>query len=105
MRLAKVSHLEFMERLRAVSLRHSEENKRLAILQGLSNKARQNGMFAVSEICKGIVIIEIGDFATADFTGEFICGALQTVFSLMVMLPYDISRFNAARRIRVNPGH
>lgn len=33
---------------------------------------RANGLFAISEISKAIVIIGFGDFATADAVGEFV---------------------------------
>lgn len=33
---------------------------------------RHNGLFAISEISKAVVIIGFGDFATADAVGEFV---------------------------------
>jgi hypothetical protein len=34
--------------------------------------AKANGVFAVSEICKGVVIVAIGDMVIADEIGELI---------------------------------
>lgn len=52
-------------------------------LGALACKARQNGMFAISEICKGLVIIGVGDIVTADGFGELIGITEQTVRSLI----------------------
>lgn len=36
---------------------------------------KANGLFAISEISKAVVIIGFGDFATADAVGEFVASA------------------------------
>lgn len=41
--------------------------------------ARANGIFAVSEICKGLAILTIGDMVIADGVGEFVCIAALTI--------------------------
>ena len=40
---------------------------------------RANGIFAVSEICKGLAILTIGDMVIADGVGEFVCIAALTI--------------------------
>jgi hypothetical protein len=44
--------------------------------------ARANGIFAVSEICKGLAILTIGDMVIADGVGEFVCIAALTIEAL-----------------------
>ncbi len=44
--------------------------------------ARANGIFAVSEICKGLAILTVGDMAIADGVGEFVCIAALTFEAL-----------------------
>jgi hypothetical protein len=44
--------------------------------------ARRNGIFAVSEICKGLVILGVGDIATAEYLGDFVGVTAQTFHSL-----------------------
>jgi hypothetical protein len=44
--------------------------------------ARANGIFAVSEICKGLAILTIGDMVIADGVGEFVCIAALTIEGL-----------------------
>jgi hypothetical protein len=44
--------------------------------------ARANGIFAVSEICKGLAILMIGDMVIADGVGEFVCIAALTIEAL-----------------------
>jgi hypothetical protein len=41
--------------------------------------ARANGIFAVSEICKGLTILTIGDMVIADGVGEFVCIAALAI--------------------------
>ncbi len=41
----------------------------------LSAIARENLSFALSETCKGLIILGLGDFATADVFAEFIQAA------------------------------
>jgi hypothetical protein len=41
--------------------------------------ARANGIFAVSEICKGLAILTIGDMVIADGVGEFVCIAALAI--------------------------
>jgi hypothetical protein len=53
------------------------------IFGALVYKARQNGMFAISEICKGLVIIGVGDIVTAEGLGELLRITEQTVRSLI----------------------
>ncbi|NUJ81909.1 hypothetical protein HUN39_18150 [Methylocystis sp. FS] len=45
----------------------------------LVGMARANGIFAVSEICKGLAILTIGDMVIADGVGEFVCIAALTI--------------------------
>lgn len=40
---------------------------------------RRQSVFAVSEICKGILIVGVGDMATADQFGEVVVIAWQAV--------------------------
>lgn len=40
---------------------------------------RANGIFAVSEICKGLTILTIGDMVIADGVGEFVCIAALAI--------------------------
>jgi hypothetical protein len=44
--------------------------------------ARANRIFAVSEICKGLAILTIGDMVIADGVGEFVCVAALTIEAL-----------------------
>ncbi len=44
--------------------------------------ARANGIFAVSEICKGLAILTIGDMVIADGVGECVCIAALTIEAL-----------------------
>ncbi len=53
-------------------------SKRKSVLSVLDRKARQNGVFAISEISKGLVILATGDIVTADSLGEFI-GVMEQV--------------------------
>lgn len=39
----------------------------------LACQARSNGIFAISEICKGLAIVTIGDMVIADEVGELVC--------------------------------
>jgi hypothetical protein len=57
------------------------------LLDALARKARQNGTFAIVEICKGIAIVGIGDMVTADELGELVGIAAQTVRSLNGLEP------------------
>jgi hypothetical protein len=41
--------------------------------------ARANSIFAVSEICKGLTILTIGDMVIADGVGEFVCIAALAI--------------------------
>ncbi len=47
-------------------------DRRFSFNARLRSKAAGLGQFACSEICKGVVIIWVGDFATADAVAEAI---------------------------------
>lgn len=52
--------------------------EREGVFSVLERTARQNGIFAISEISKGLVILVTGDMVTADSFGEFI-GVMEQV--------------------------
>lgn len=51
-----------------------------------SQLLRRNGVFAVSEISKGVVIVGLGDFATADAVGEFVSNVIPSTARLAAAL-------------------
>lgn len=53
----------------------------ISLSLALARQVRRQGVFAASEICKGLVIIGIGDMATADQLGELIVIASQALRS------------------------
>lgn len=56
------------------------------IFVSFTHLLRRNGLFAVSEISKGVVIIGFGDFATADAVGEFVSNAIPSAAPLVAAL-------------------
>lgn len=48
----------------------------------LACRARSNGIFAISEICKGLAIVIIGDMVIADEVGELVCVVALTCSAL-----------------------
>jgi len=56
--------------------------EREALFSTLARGARLHGIFAISEIFKGLAVVTTGDMATADSLGEFIDVAGQTLRSL-----------------------
>jgi hypothetical protein len=45
----------------------------------LAGEARLRGIFAVSEICKGLAVYAIGDMVIADGLGEFVTATAQSL--------------------------
>ena len=48
----------------------------------LACQARSNGIFAISEICKGLAIVTIGDMVIADEVGELVSVVALTFSAL-----------------------
>jgi hypothetical protein len=72
--------LAFRKRARFFPQRAVREHE--DFLSALARLAQQNGIFAVSEICRGLVIFGVGDIVTADGLGELIGVTAQSVHSL-----------------------
>jgi hypothetical protein len=52
------------------------------LVDGLLCQARANGVFAISEISKGLAIVVVGDMVIADQVGELISAVALTVDAL-----------------------
>jgi hypothetical protein len=55
-------------------------------LHRFAGLVRRNALFAVCEISKGVVIVGLGDFATADAVGELVTSAAPTAAHLVASL-------------------
>ncbi|HEY8125965.1 MAG TPA: hypothetical protein VIF88_11155 [Methylocystis sp.] len=57
---------------------------------------RANGIFAVSEICKGLAILTVGDMVIADGVGEFVCIVALTIDALPALRRRSSAHANRA---------
>ena len=55
---------------------------RKGLFKELAIRVRTHGIFAISEICKGLAVVTIGDMVIADELGELISVTALTVGTL-----------------------
>lgn len=69
-----------------------EDAPPLDAMHRFARLVRRNALFAVCEISKGVVIVGLGDFATADVVGELVTSAGPSAAHLVASLAISPSR-------------